>query len=152
MINPDQIQILAEQFLAGSDKFVVHVKVRPGNKILLFIDSDSSVSIADCAQLSKFIESNFDRDKEDFELEVSSAGLDFPLSFNRQYVKNIEREVKVTCKNGIVEKGIIKDVAVDNFTLSKNVEIKINKKKTTTQELKTIAFEEIKETKLIITI
>ena len=152
MIIPEQIQFMAEQHLAGSDKFVVHVKVRPGNRILVFIDSDTAVSIADCAQLSKFIESNLNRDKEDFELEVSSAGLDFPLTLKRQYKKNIGKEIKIICKNGIVNNGVIIDVSEDNFTISKNIETKINKKKIITQELATLAFEEIKETKLVVKI
>ncbi|NTW32887.1 MAG: hypothetical protein HGB12_09715, partial [Bacteroidetes bacterium] len=71
MITEALIKNLAEQHISGTDKFVVSIKIKPGNKIFIFIDADSHITIADCVSLSKFIESQFDRDIEDFEIEVS---------------------------------------------------------------------------------
>ncbi|MDD4215259.1 MAG: ribosome assembly cofactor RimP, partial [Bacteroidales bacterium] len=64
--------------------------------ITVYIDYDKYVSIDDCATLSRHIESELNRDVEDFELEVSSAGLDRPLKITRQYTKNIGNDLKIT--------------------------------------------------------
>ncbi len=79
MINRNQIIAWAEEALEGTDRFVVDVLVRDGNVILVFLDADSALTIAHCIEVSRFIESKLDRDEEDFELRVSSAGLDQPL-------------------------------------------------------------------------
>jgi Uncharacterized protein conserved in bacteria len=99
MITKEQVLKLAEEAIEGTDRFVVEVKVKPGNRILVFIDADSSVTIDNCVEVSRHIEHSFDRDVEDFELEVSSAGLDFPLSMMRQLSKYVGKEVEVISKD-----------------------------------------------------
>lgn len=95
MIDKEQITTICNEALENTDRFVVEVKVRQGNDIIVFIDSDTSVSIDDCAELSRHIESRLDRDVEDFELSVSSAGLDRPLRLPRQFQKHLGKEVSV---------------------------------------------------------
>lgn len=95
MIDKEQITAICNEALETTDRFVVEVKVKQGNVITVFIDSDTSVSIDDCAELSRHIESRLDRDVEDFELSVSSAGLDKPLLLPRQFKKYIGKEVSV---------------------------------------------------------
>lgn len=152
MIKGENIINLVEDKLSGTEKFLISVKVHPGNRIAVFIDSDSSVSIADCAELSRFIESHLNRDIEDFELEVSSACLTHPLVMQRQYKKNIGREIKTVLKNGTVKKGIIKEVMDDSFILFEKSIVKENKKKRIIENNVSVAFTDIKETKLVINI
>jgi len=95
MITKETIQSLAESFLQGSDKFLIEVKVSKNNHIHVSIDGDNGVMIDDCIKLSRHIESNLDRDVEDFELEVSSAGASHPLLFQRQYPRHIGRTLNV---------------------------------------------------------
>ncbi|MFA4851756.1 MAG: ribosome assembly cofactor RimP [Bacteroidales bacterium] len=152
MIPKEHIRTLAEQQIAGTDKFIVDVKVGQGNKIRVFMDADSSITINDCMQLSRFVESQLDRETEDFELEVSSAGLDFPLLLVRQYRKNIGNEVKVITKDGIVKKGVITEVLENGFTITETVINKINKKKEIAKVTSTLAFEYVKETMLVVNI
>ena len=95
MIKRTYIQSLVLEHLQDTDKFLVQVMVKPANKILVFIDSDTNVTIADCVSLSRFIESKLDRETEDFELSVSSSGLDQPLLILRQYIKNLNKLVEV---------------------------------------------------------
>ncbi len=152
MIKGENIINLVKDKLSGTDKFLISVKVNPGNRIAVFIDSDSSISISDCAELSRFIESHLNRDIEDFELEVSSAGLTHPLIIPRQYQKNIGREIKTVFKNGVVKKGVIKEVADNYFIiLEKNI-VKENRKKQIIENNVSVAFNDVKETKLIINI
>jgi ribosome maturation factor RimP len=152
MILKEHIRTLAEQQIAGTDKFIVDVKVGHGNKISVFMDADSSITINDCMQLSRFVESQLDRETEDFELEVSSAGLDLPLILVRQYKKNIGNEVKVITKDGIVKKGVITEVLETRFTITETVINKINKKKEITKVPVTLALERVKETMLVVNI
>ncbi|MBU2651607.1 MAG: ribosome assembly cofactor RimP [Bacteroidetes bacterium] len=91
MIEKGQIKRLVENHLEGTDKFLVDIIVKPGNKTMVIIDGDTAVNIDDCKSLSRFIESNLDREAEDFELSVSSPGADYPIQFKRQYNKNIGR-------------------------------------------------------------
>ncbi len=146
MISKQQITELAEKEIKGTDRFLVSVSVSSSNKISVIIDSDTSVSIDDCIQLSRFIESNFDRDQEDFELNVSSAGIDQPFKFARQYKKYLNKEVSVLKGDGKKQKGILKEMNEDQLSLI----IPANKKKKTKEQLIEILFRDIKETKGII--
>ena len=150
MINPEKIKQLIEQKIQGTDVFLVEVQISGSNDIVVFLDSDNKITIEDCKSVSRFIESNLDREVEDFSLQVSSAGLDRPLKLQRQYLKNIGQQVKVTKNDGVVETGILlavedDGIAIENEKLSK-------KKKDDLKEIIKINFEEIKETKLIISI
>jgi ribosome maturation factor RimP len=152
MIKEKDIKSIVEAHFRDTDKFLVSVKVKPGNKIMVFIDADSSVSISDCAQLSRFIESHLDRETEDFDMEVSSAGLDFPIVLERQYKKNIGREVKVTLVDGTVKKGMLTSSSAQGIEITETVIEKKNKKKEITKVLVSLTFEQIKETRLEIKI
>jgi ribosome maturation factor RimP len=151
MISKQIIADLIEEHLTGTDKFLVEFKVSTGNQIIVFIDGDNGVTISDCIALSRKIESNLDREVEDFELDVSSAGLDLGLRVNRQYVKNIERTVDVKLNDNTKLTGILKAVNDKNITL----ELIPGKKKKKTDEItdftKIIDFKDIKETKVVIT-
>lgn len=100
MIEKIKILELVNQALEGSDKFLVSLKVTPDNRIYVDIDGDNGVTIDDCIELSRAIESQLDRDAEDFALDVSSAGADQPLKLTRQLVKNIGREVEAVIFDG----------------------------------------------------
>jgi len=79
MISKEAIVEVVTPLLEKENLFLVEVSVRPGNRIVVTIDGDSGVSIDSCVAISKGIEASFDRNKEDYELEVTSAGLGQPL-------------------------------------------------------------------------
>ena len=89
MIDTKKIIEAAERKLQGTDMFVVGCTCTPGNEIELLIDSDTSVAIEACAELSRAVEAEFDRDEEDFSLTVASAGIGSELKSLRQYRKLI---------------------------------------------------------------
>ena len=149
MINEIQIKELANQYLIDFPTlFLVEAKVTIGNKISVRIDSDESVMVQDCRGLSKHIENSLDREKEDFELEVSSAGIDFPLANIRQYVKNIGRSVQVLTIDGTVYKGKLLSANESDIVVAN--EKKEKGKKNPIIEDITIGLTKIKETKIII--
>ena len=87
-----------EEAIAGSDLFLVEVKVKPANVIEVYVDADSAVNIDQCAAISRAVESKLDRDVEDFELSVSSWGLSGALKMDRQLQKYINQDVEVKTK------------------------------------------------------
>jgi ribosome maturation factor RimP len=95
MIEKSELTKVIETALEGSELFLVDVAVSRDNNIVVEIDSMDCVSIDDCAKLTKAIESHFDRDVEDYELEVGSAGLTSPFKVKRQYEKYIDEEVEI---------------------------------------------------------
>ena len=95
MIDTRKITALAEQKLEGTDLFVVDCTCTPGNEVELTIDSDTSVGIDACAELSRAIEAELDRDAEDFSLTVMSAGIGSELRSLRQYRKLAGKEPQI---------------------------------------------------------
>ncbi|MCB2207784.1 MAG: ribosome assembly cofactor RimP [Bacteroidetes bacterium] len=153
MIKKEDIQQLVEDFLAGTDKFVVKISVAKENKIHIYIDGDSDVSIDDCISLSRYIESKFDRDIEDFDLSVSSSGVGEPLVHLRQFQKIIEKPVEVLLKEGTKFKAMLIGVENNNIKVAREIKSKGKKSKTfRTGEAEIIALEDTKHVKEIIII
>jgi ribosome maturation factor RimP len=148
MISEQLIKDLTAQHLEGTDRFVVSIAVRSDNRIRIFIDSDTSVLIEHCIQLSKFIESQLDRDAEDFELNVSSSGLDQPYKLPRQYKKNIGREVDVLLKDNNKICGTLMTADDTGFSVKEITKVK----KVNTETTHTFLYSDIKEVKEIIKI
>ena len=146
MITEAQLSGIIEQGLEGTDKFLVLVKIRPGNKIMVFIDGDQAVTIEDCVKLSRIIESNFDRDQEDFELSVSTSGADQPLKLARQYPKHIGRTLMV--KTGEDSRKGKLEACDDNGIW---LLLPADKKKKVAEEKVFIPFTEITESKIELT-
>jgi ribosome maturation factor RimP len=99
MITTSQIKTLFEQWQKDELVFLVSLTVKPGNKITVLIDRIGGLNITDCVELSRFIEGGLDREKDDFELSVSSPGADAPFKVLKQYQKNIGRNVKIVTKD-----------------------------------------------------
>ena len=95
MIDKLKVQGCVEEWLQDKDYFLVEVKVSKQNKIVVEIDNKEGVWIDDCCELSRYIEDRFDRDVEDYELEVGSAGIGQPFKVMQQYVNAIGRKVEV---------------------------------------------------------
>lgn len=152
MILKTTINQIVENYLDNTDYYLVDVKVTPDNKISVEIDSFDGVSLEFCAELNRHIESQFDREVEDFELEVSSAGLTEPFKVLKQYEKNIGNEVETLTKGGKKLSGVLKEVHEDNFVLEieKTEKPEGAKRKTTIIEDVTFSYEDIKYTKYII--
>ncbi len=152
MIKKGYISGLADDCLFGSDRFVVGINISIENRIMVFIDGDNGVTISDCVELSRYIENTLDREKEDFELNVSSAGVDQPFVFLRQYINNINNKVQVLTVDGKKITGTLKNANKDEIELLEEIKIKNKKiKKTKTGEVITIPMSDINTTKRKIT-
>ncbi|MDL2255511.1 ribosome assembly cofactor RimP [Parabacteroides sp. OttesenSCG-928-K15] len=143
---------IVEEGLAGTDNYLIEVAVRPGNLILVEIDNDQAVGIDDCISLTKYIEERLDREVEDFELEVGSAGITSPFKVLRQYRKNIGNEIEVLTKDGKKLTGVLTAADEKEFvlTVSKQVKPEGAKRKVTVEEALRYTYEEIKYAKYLI--
>lgn len=152
MITSTQIQELISEKLQDNNCFIVHLDVKPGNNIQLEIDSPEGVSIKDCIEFSRQIEHNLDRETEDFELHVSSPGLDKPLRVFQQYQKNIGRELHVILANNQLIEGVLKEVNQNEILLAYTIIEKVEgkKKKIKIEKEELIPFTNIKESTIII--
>lgn len=152
MINKELIQDIVEKVIEGTPQFLVGVSIHPGNKIIVEIDSDENIGIDDCIALSRKIESHFDRDVEDFELEVGSAGLTSPLRITRQYQKYIGNEVEVLTKDGRKLHGTLKSCNDSEFiiVIEKMVKTEESKRKIKVEEEFSFLYEDVKHTKYLI--
>ena len=125
MIEKDVISQLVEEKLASSGNYLVDVVIKPGN---------------------------LDRDVEDFELEVGSAGITSPFKVLRQYVKNMGNEVEMLLKSGTKLTGVLKSADENGVvvTVEKQVKPEGAKRKVTVREDQSYTFDEIKYTKYLI--
>lgn len=146
MIDKVKISEIVEEFLTEGTLFLVDVKVSRDNRIEVFIDGDEGVKIQDCIDLSRNLESRFDREEEDFELSVLSWGLGEPLKLKRQYVKNIGQKVEAVCVSGECIEGVLKEVCESGLS----IEVTKGKGKKMTVETADVAFENLKTIKVII--
>lgn len=152
MIDSTLVKSLALQYLEDTECYLVDVTVSNDNRIVIEIDSDESVSIDFCIAMSRHIESQFNRDVEDYELEVGSSGLTEPFKILRQYVKNIGNEVEVLTRDGRKLKGVLINATEDGFILETERDIKPEgaKRKVRIKEEETFNYQDIKYTKYLI--
>jgi len=152
MIEKSIVRQLVEDFIAESDRFIVDVNVSKDNSILVEIDSKDGVAIDDCVALTKYIESKIDREVEDYNLEVGSAGLSSPFKVVEQYRKYEGSEVEVLDGDGKKHHGILKDVTDSSFGVEVVSKIKPEgaKRKVEVPETLTFEYDKIKYTKYTI--
>jgi ribosome maturation factor RimP len=150
LITKEHILTLANSHLKDSDIFVTGIKIGSDNHINVYIDGDKGVTIKDCVELSRAIESRLDRSKEDFALDVSSHGATTPLILPRQYKKHIGREMEIRLTDGTKAEGSL--VSTDDKELKLQYSVRENKPvgkgKITVVKEQTIRHSDIKEAKI----
>lgn len=149
MIDCEKILAIADRELAGTDLFTVSCKCSALNEVELLIDSDTHVTIERCAELSRTIEAEFDRDVEDFSLTVASAGIGSELKNIRQYRKLIGQSVEVLLLSGVKVLAKLDEVTDEDITISyeEKQAIEGKKRKVLVSVVKNYPFDQIKYTK-----
>lgn len=153
MIRKEHIAELAEAFLKDSANYLIDVNVRPGNRISVFIENDEHVSIKDCIALSRHIEFSLDREQQDFELEVSSPGIDSPLKLVRQFQKYIGKEVESILLSGDKIVGTLLNADAEGFEIEPKKSASKKKANPNNNETEPVRllYPVVKETRLVIT-
>ncbi|MCX7728757.1 MAG: ribosome assembly cofactor RimP [Bacteroidia bacterium] len=150
MITPEQIKLAIQEFLNSKNLFIVDIHISPQNNIDVIIDGDDYVSINDCTEVSRYIESILNRDIEDFSLTVSSPDATKPLKLPRQYPKHSGKEILIyTTDNQEIKGKILSANEKEINILVKTKEKNANKKTISEQEIN-IPFSTIKKAKIIL--
>ena len=126
MIDKSVVENLVNQWLEDKDYFLVDIEISRDDRIVVEIDHADGVWIEDCVQLSRFIEEHLNRDEEDYELEVGSAGLGQPFKVKQQYLNFVGKEVEVLDADGKKWKGVLESVE-DNGDFALTVKEKVKK-------------------------
>ena len=144
MLEKIKILDMAKEALDGTDKYLINLKITPDNRIFVDIDGDNGITIDDCIELSRTIEHQLDRDEEDFELNVSSAGADSPLKMPRQYRRHEGKEVSVVTMEGEKYEGVLQDSDNEHFS------IRTRGTKKSAPEVLTFEYKDVKSTRVIL--
>ena len=144
MIDKFKVLDIVKDVLEGSDKYLVNMKITPDNRIFVDLDGDNGINIDDCIEVSRAIENSLNRDEEDFELNVSSAGADSPLKMPRQYRRHVGRELSVEPFEGAKVEGILTEAGDSQFTIKTK-----GSKKEPSKEL-TFAYEDVRTARVLI--
>lgn len=154
MISESLVRKLAEERIAELEKdyFIVDVKVSSTNVIRVEIDGDQGVAINDCVSISRNIEHNLDRESQDFELTVSSAGMDQPFKILRQYQRYLGRDVQLTTVEGKRHKGKLLSANKEEVAIEVRSKEKVEgkKKKQIINSKILVPMEQVKETRVVI--
>jgi ribosome maturation factor RimP len=118
MLDKEEIRTFVESYLESSDCYLTGLSISKENEIVVELDNDEGVDLDTCAALTRAFQERFDRDKEDYSLEVGSAGLTSPLKVLRQYRKNIGNELDVLTNDGRKLKGVLKEADEKQFVLT----------------------------------
>ena len=114
-------------------------------RLLILIDADQGVTIDTCALVSRKVSEELEAQDfmgDAYILEVSSPGLDYPLTTVRQYQKNLTRELKLSLSTGVDLQGKLLEVADDSIKLL--IKKKEKGKKATEEEV-SVPFADIKK-------
>ena len=143
-------ELVQEKIADRPDLFLVEVKMHPNGKLVILVDGDKGIGIAECAQISRYV--GFHLEEENvletaYNLEVSSPGIDSPLTLPRQYVKNVERQLAIKMADGSKREGKLSGLTEDAILLEEIIKEK-GKKAETIESV--IPLSQITETKVLI--
>lgn len=152
MIEKKTVCQIVNEWLEEKDYFLVEVTISPDNKIAVEIDHKEGVWIEDCVELSRYIESKLNREKEDYELEVGSAGIGQPFKVLQQYYIHVGEEVEVLTNEGAKVCGTLKGANETGFVVTVNKKVKPEgaKRPKLVEEDNAFTYDEIKYTKYLI--
>ncbi|MFI5205072.1 MAG: ribosome assembly cofactor RimP, partial [Flavobacteriales bacterium] len=146
------IEEILHDKLAELNVFLVDVQVSATGKITIMADSDKGISITELETINRYVNQALDKENNDFELTVSSPGMDQPFKVVNQYQKNVGKRVSVKLKDGNKLEGILSNLTEAGFELHDKVKQKKegSKKKEWEETRVRVLFTDIKETKKII--
>jgi ribosome maturation factor RimP len=143
-------ELVEEKIADKPNLFLVDVKMHSNGKLIVLLDGDDGIGIDDCVAVSRHV--GFHLEEENvietaYNLEVSSPGIDFPLSSPRQYAKNVGRTLGIKMADGVKREGVLSALTEDAIVIEEKVKEK-GKKAETVESV--IPLDKITETKVLI--
>ena len=141
-----EIKDAIESAIVARGCFLVDITISKENDIEVTFESEEGiVELQDCIELSRLFEEKFDREKEDYAITMSSAGLDQPFKILKQYKKAIGKKVEVSLKGG--KKVVAELTAADEngitIRYSAKEAVEGKKKKELVEHNDTYSFEQV---------
>ena len=149
-MNQAALKDIVDEALALNESlYLIELSISVNNKVQVVVDGDNGVSLSETMRISRVINDTFDREVEDFSLEVGTPDIAHPLKVKRQYIKNLNRILKVKTEEEELE-GTLVTVDEDKIVLQwKARELKpVGKGKVTVDKTATLEYTEIKEAKV----
>jgi ribosome maturation factor RimP len=143
-------ELVEEKIADRPELFLVSVKMQTNGRLTILVDGDKGIGIADCAAISRHVGFHLEEENvidQAYNLEVSSPGLDAPLTLPRQYVKNIGRQLEIKMADGSTHEGKLSGLTEDAIIIE---EIKKEKGKKAEEIETVIPLADITETKVVI--
>ena len=129
-MNVSEIKDALQSELVARGCFLVDVSVSKDNDIVVTIESEEGkIELDDCVALSRYFETQFDREKEDYCLTMTSAGLDQPFKVFKQFVKAVGTKVEVQLKGGKKMVALLEAADEESVTLKYLVKEAVEGKK-----------------------
>ncbi len=147
MINKETIKGQVKEYINGTGLFLVDVRLSSTGRLTILIDRHEGVTIDDCASLSRWINQKIGEEAGNYELNVSSPGLDMPFLVIEQYRKNEGRIVDVEDLEGNRQKGLLINVTSGGFDLQTE---KKQKGKASEITVSHYNYDEVKSVKIVI--
>jgi ribosome maturation factor RimP len=151
MITREQVEQIIQEKISGTEIFLVAVIMNPGNNIHVHLDTMKGINIDECVDVSRYIVSKIDKEIEDYNLEVSSPGLDASFRVKQQYEKNLGKQVEIIKNDGSKIKAKLLSYLDDKIEVEQMVKpIPPEKPKKLVAQVLTIVLEDIKTIKSVI--
>jgi ribosome maturation factor RimP len=129
-MNVSEVKDALQSEIVARGCFLVDVTVSKDNDIVVTIESEiAKVELDDCVALSRYFESQFDREKEDYSLTMTSAGLDQPFKVLKQFLKAVGTKVEVQLKGGRKMVALLAAADEEGVTLKYSVKEAVEGKK-----------------------
>ena len=143
-------ELVEEKIADRPDLFLVSVKMHSSGKLVILVDGEKGIGIADCAAISRHVGFHLEEEnviEDAYNLEVSSPGIDAPLVLPRQYVKNVGRQLAIKMADGSKREGKLTGMTEDAVVIE---ETKKERGKKAEIVESAIPLTEITETKVLI--
>ncbi|CAN5246337.1 ribosome maturation factor RimP [soil metagenome] len=143
-------ELVAEKIADRPELFLVDVKMQPNGKLIILVDGDKGVGVNDCAQISRHVGFHLEEEsaiETAYNLEVSSPGVDTPLTLPRQFTKNMGRQLAIKMADGTKREGKLSGMTEDAIIIEEQIKEK-GKKAESVESV--IPLVEITETKVLI--
>ena len=143
-------ELVEDKIADQPDLFLVDVEMHSNGKLVILVDGDKGLGIDECVAISRHVGFHLEEENvidEAYTLEVSSPGVDTPLTLPRQYVKNVGRNLSIKMDNGAVKEGKLTGMAEDAIVIEEQIKEK-GKKATLAETI--IPIDQITETKVLI--
>ncbi|WP_428328188.1 ribosome assembly cofactor RimP [Mucilaginibacter sp.] len=143
-------QLVEEKIADKPNLYIVDIKMHSNGKLMILVDGDTGIGIDDCVAISRHVGFHLEEEnviENAYNLEVSSPGIDTPLTAIRQYVKNIGRNLGIKMADGTKREGTLTSITEDAIVIEEKIKEK-GKKAELVESV--IPIDQITETKVLI--